>query len=253
MLNNLAFKRMKLLQTHLVRAFSTGDSAIKAFATVNPESMTAKDTKAQNLCGVEWHNTEEWEDLIDPLNGKVMGKIPYTNISETKMFVDSLLSVPKTGLHNPIKNPERYLLYGQVCKKASDLLDDPKVSDFFAKLIQRVVPKSYAQCMGEIVITKRFLENFSGDNVRFLARSFGVPGDRTGQVSQGYRWPYGPVALITPFNFPIEIPALQMMGALFMGNKPIVKVDSKVSLAIEQFVRFLHYCGMPKEDLDLIH
>ena len=253
MLNNLAFKRMKLLQTHLVRAFSTGDSAIKAFATVNPESMTAKDTKAQNLCGGEWHNTEEWEDLIDPLNGKVMGKIPYTNISETKMFVDSLLSVPKTGLHNPIKNPERYLLYGQVCKKASDLLDDPKVSDFFAKLIQRVVPKSYAQCMGEIVITKRFLENFSGDNVRFLARSFGVPGDRTGQVSQGYRWPYGPVALITPFNFPIEIPALQMMGALFMGNKPIVKVDSKVSLAIEQFVRFLHYCGMPKEDLDLIH
>jgi 1-pyrroline-5-carboxylate dehydrogenase len=38
-----------------------------------------------------------------------------------------------------------------------------------------------------------------------------------------------------------------------MGNKVLCKVDSKVSLAMEQFVRFLHYCGMPKEDLDLIH
>ena len=46
--------------------------------------------------------------------------------------------------------------------------------------------------------------------MRFLARSFGVPGDHAGQVSQGYRWPFGPVGLITPFNFPLEIPALQV-------------------------------------------
>lgn len=36
------------------------------------------------------------------------------------------------------------------------------------------------------------------------------------------------MAIITPFNFPLEIPLLQLMGALFMGNKPILKVDSKV-------------------------
>lgn len=46
--------------------------------------------------------------------------------------------------------------------------------------------------------------------VRFLARSFGVPGDHAGQTSNGYRWPFGPVGLITPFNFPLEIPALQV-------------------------------------------
>jgi 1-pyrroline-5-carboxylate dehydrogenase len=49
-----------------------------------------------------------------------------------------------------------------------------------------------------------------------------------GQTSHGLRWPYGPVALITPFNFPLEIPALQLMGALFMGNKPLVHVDHRV-------------------------
>lgn len=36
------------------------------------------------------------------------------------------------------------------------------------------------------------------------------------------------VAIVTPFNFPLEIPVLQLMGALYMGNKPILKVDSKV-------------------------
>lgn len=36
------------------------------------------------------------------------------------------------------------------------------------------------------------------------------------------------------------------MGALYMGNKPLVKVDSKVSVVMEQFTRLLHACGLPK-------
>lgn len=31
--------------------------------------------------------------------------------------------------------------------------------------------------------------------VRFLARSFAVPGNHLGQQSHGFRWPYGPVRL----------------------------------------------------------
>lgn len=64
---------------------------------------------------------------------------------------------------------------------------------------------------------------------RFMARSFGVSGDHAGQMSHGMRWPWGPVGLVTPFNFPLEIPALQLMGALFMGNKPLVHVDHRYS------------------------
>jgi 1-pyrroline-5-carboxylate dehydrogenase len=33
------------------------------------------------------------------------------------------------------------------------------------------------------------------------------------------------VAIIAPFNFPLEIPVLQLMGALYMGNKPLLHVD----------------------------
>ena len=191
MLSHLAKRRIKLIQAHFVRAFSA-EAALNEFATVDPINLT-KSSKAQNLCGGIWSGTQGWEDLIDPMTGQVMGKIPNTNDEEIKPFIDSLKAIPKSGLHNPLKNPDRYLLYGNVCRKAANLLDDPKVTDFFAKLIQRVIPKSHAQCIGEVVVTKKFLENFSGDNVRYLARSFANPGDHNGQMSQGFRYPYGPV------------------------------------------------------------
>lgn len=165
-----------------------------------------------------------------------------------------------------------------------------------------------------VVSLRRFLCCFQ---VRFLARSFGVPGNHAGQQSNGYRWPYGPVsnlpltppchsctcnwvwntslspslfppsewvtkhphllpyfshdpasmgglsirqmffcvqvALITPFNFPLEIPALQLLSSLYMGNKPVVKSDTKVAVVLEQFLRLLHACGLPEIDADMIN
>ncbi|RLN66858.1 hypothetical protein BBJ28_00007751 [Nothophytophthora sp. Chile5] len=147
----------------------------------------------------------------------------------------------------------RYVMYGEICAKAGARFREEEVADYFAKLVQRTSPKSYAQARSEVKVTGKFLENFSGDQVRFLARSFGVPGDHYGQASHGHRWPYGAVALITPFNFPIEIPVLQMMGALFMGNKVLMKVDSKVSIVMQETLRLLHECGMPTTDVDFIN
>jgi 1-pyrroline-5-carboxylate dehydrogenase len=42
--------------------------------------------------------------------------------------------------------------------------------DYFVKLIQRVMPKSDKQCRGEVIVTRKFFENFAGDNVRFLMK-----------------------------------------------------------------------------------
>ena len=38
-----------------------------------------------------------------------------------------------------------------------------------------------------------------------------------------------------------------------MGNKPVIKSASTVSIVIEQYLRMLHHCGLPKSDIDLIH
>ena len=116
-----------------------------------------------------------------------------------------------------------------------------------------MVPKSDVQARGEVQIVRSFLENYSGDNVRYLAESKETPGDYDGQVGRSYRWPLGPVIVISCFNFPLEIPAMQMMGALFMGNKLLLKPDVKTTVVVEQFTRMLHECGLPKCDLDLVH
>jgi 1-pyrroline-5-carboxylate dehydrogenase len=104
-----------------------------------------------------------------------------------------------------------------------------------------------------VKVTAAFLHNFAGDNVRRLAQSFGVPGDHYGQMSVGHRWPYGPVAIVTPFNFPLEIPVLQLMGALYMGNKPLLKPSEQVAVVMEQFLRLLIECGMDPADVDFLN
>lgn len=225
-----------------------------SFATVDPNTLSAENPATLfNLVNGEWQQAQAFEQIPDPMNGELFIQVPATSSEELQPFIDSLASCPKSGLHNPLKNVERYRTYGSVSARAAYMLRLPEVEDFFVRCIQRVVPKSDAQARGEVTVTATFLENFSGDQVRFLARSFGVPGDHGGQKSNGYRWPYGPVAIISPFNFPLEIPVLQMMGALYMGNKVVIKNDSKTSLVLEQFIRLLHVCGMPKTDLDLIH
>ncbi|KAL0721243.1 hypothetical protein Bca4012_035842 [Brassica carinata] len=224
------------------------------FATVDAEEISgAHPAEVQSFVQGKWIGSSNYNTLLDPLNGEPFIKVSEVDESGVQPFIESLAQCPKHGLHNPFKSPERYLLYGDISTKAAHMLALPKVSDFFTRLIQRVAPKSYQQAAGEVFVTRKFLENFCGDQVRFLARSFAVPGNHLGQQSHGYRWPYGPVTIVTPFNFPLEIPLLQLMGALYMGNKPLLKVDSKVSIVMEQMMRLLHYCGLPVEDVDFIN
>ncbi|KAG5097219.1 hypothetical protein AAZX31_17G095100 [Glycine max] len=224
------------------------------FATVEAEEISgSRAAEVLNLVQGKWVGSSNWNTVVDPLNGDSFIKVAEVDETGIQPFVESLSSCPKHGAHNPFKAPERYLMFGEISAKAAHMLSLPKVLDFFTRLIQRVSPKSYQQAFGEVYVTQKFLENFCGDQVRFLARSFAVPGNHLGQQSHGFRWPYGPVAIITPFNFPLEIPVLQLMGALYMGNKPVLKVDSKVSIVMEQMLRLLHTCGLPLEDVDFIN
>lgn len=310
---------MKQLGPILRQRRSLSSSAVpswKTFATVDPWKLSASSTHhVKNLLNGQWVSTAKEQIVIDPMNGEEFLCVPSTSLDESKAFVSSLNQCPKSGLHNPIKSPERYNLLGEVTAKAAAKLRNPEMLEFFAKLIQRVAPKSGAQALGEVKVTQKFLENFGGDQVkknplflfptffmtslslsiplslsfsiyctlclfliliflfffsisfsnhcinqvRFLARSFGVPGDHYGQTSHGYRWPYGPVSLITPFNFPIEIPMLQLMGALYMGNKvkslplPFHPTLSLLSLSLYLFLHTFFLIYILPISLDLSH
>jgi 1-pyrroline-5-carboxylate dehydrogenase len=56
-------------------------------------------------------------------------------------------------------------------------------------------------------------------------------------MSHGTRFPYGAVSVICPFNFPLEIPALQAFGALMVGNHVTLKADQRVAVVMEQFLK----------------
>ncbi len=54
-----------------------------------------------------WVDAAATLSIPDPLSGEPATLIPNTQPSEIEPFVESLRRVPKSGLHNPYKNPQR--------------------------------------------------------------------------------------------------------------------------------------------------
>lgn len=102
----------------IIEFLSEPASRIRLDRSINRESD-------KQIFYVVFHAGHEW--IPDPMNGERFIKMPRTQPSEIQPFIESLKSTPKSGLHNPIKSPERYLLYGEVSKKAANALSDPKV------------------------------------------------------------------------------------------------------------------------------
>ena len=217
------------------------------------EISSSKPARLMNFINGKWVEAKKYRDVVGPMSGEPFIQMPDTSEEELAPFIQSLAKCPKYGLHNPIMNVERYLLYGAISERLADFLRSSEGESYLTRLIQRVMPKDTEQCCNEVSVTATFLENFSGDQVRFLAKGQTTPGNHLGQEAIDYRWPHGPVAVITPFNFPLEIMALQTMGALYMGNKPVLKQATVTSIVAEAFVRLLLHCGMPAQDLLLIH
>jgi 1-pyrroline-5-carboxylate dehydrogenase len=217
------------------------------------EISEAKPARLKNFIDGKWVVAKKYKEVLDPMSGEPFIQMPDTDEKELGPFIQSLAKCPKYGLHNPIMNIERYRMYGEISERVADFLRSGEGESYLMGLIRRVMPKDIEQCRNEVTVTATFLENFSGDQVRFLAKGQTTPGNHLGQEAIDYRWPHGPVAVITPFNFPLEIMALQTMGALYMGNKPVLKQATATSIVAEAFVRLLLHCGMPAQDLLLIH
>ena len=181
MLKNLCKQAPSFSQLLLVssrRSFAS--STLKAFATLDPEKM-GPSTLGYNLLDGQWvNNTKKHMELVDPLNGGTMIKLPDTDKEESQAFIKSMAMCPKTGLHNPIRNKERYLMLAEVNRRVVEALGDPEVFNFFVRCLQKSCPKSTAQATGELKVTMDFFKNYTGDRVRFLAESKRTPGDHLG-------------------------------------------------------------------------
>ena len=196
---------------------------------------------------LECHNSH----LLNPLTGQKSFSVSHLNIYKIEEIKESLKKCPKSGLFNPLKKPFMYRKWGEILFKTASKLHEPEVEEFFKLLMGLCIPKSAIETHKEFLVSRQGIENFCGDNPRFALKGFVVPGDREGQESVGYRFPFGPTALITPFNFPLEIPTLQLIGACITGNKTLIKPDIRGAPVVEALVRLLEHSGMPSDSVIL--
>ena len=121
---------------------------LSSWATVDPSRLGVDATPyaVSNLVDGHWTCSATSMEIIHPLNADApapLFTIPDTSVEELPAYVESLKKATKSGLHNPLKHPERYVLLGEVSRQVGNLLSTPAVAEFFTQLIVTCVPKSY--------------------------------------------------------------------------------------------------------------
>jgi acyl-CoA reductase-like NAD-dependent aldehyde dehydrogenase len=96
-------------------------------------------------------------------------------------------------------------------------------------------------------------------NVGFYAagegkRLFGytAPSDKPRKFAMTVRLPIGVAGLISPWNFPIAIPAKKIFYSLLCGNTAVFKPASDTPLCATKLVEIVEKAGIPKGVLNLV-
>jgi acyl-CoA reductase-like NAD-dependent aldehyde dehydrogenase len=99
-----------------------------------------------------------------------------------------------------------------------------------ASLLSREEGKTLAEGIGEVTMRAgQIFEFFAGEALRLAGES--VPSVRPGVGVEITREPMGVVGIITPWNFPIAIPAWKIAPALCYGNTVVFKPADLVPAA----------------------
>src|SRR4029077_15662857 len=67
------------------------------------------------------------------------------------------------------------------------------------------------------------------------------------------RMPVGVVGAITPWNFPIAIPAWKLCPALVCGNTVVLKPADDTPNPAQRFVELLQEAGLPEGVVQIVH
>ncbi|WP_122467098.1 aldehyde dehydrogenase family protein [Brevundimonas lutea] len=135
-----------------------------------------------------------------------------------------------------------------ILDRAGQLLMERK--DAVGRLLSREEGKTLAEGVGETVRAARILKYFAGEALRVHGQN--LASVRPGVEIQTYRQPVGVYGLITPWNFPIAIPAWKAAPALAFGNTVVLKPAGPTPATAEALVAILHEAGLPKGVLNLV-
>ena len=128
-----------------------------------------------------------------------------------------------------------------VLDRASNILFERR--EQVGRLLSREEGKTLPEGMGETMRAARILKYFAGEALRVHGQN--LASTRPGVEIQTYRQPVGVFGLITPWNFPIAIPAWKMAPALAFGNTVVIKPAGPTPATAEALVSILHEAGLP--------
>ena len=118
------------------------------------------------------------------------------------------------------------------------------------RLLAREEGKTLADGIAETVRAGQIFDFFAGEALRLSGET--VPSVRPGIEVSMTREPVGVVGIITPWNFPIAIPAWKMAPAIAYGNTVVIKPADLVPGCTWALIDILARAGLPKGVLNLV-
>ncbi len=179
---------------------------------------------------------------INPSNEKILGYFQESNKKDLDNAIKSASKGYKTWSNLPA--PKR----GEVLLNISNLLKENK--ERLSKTLTMEMGKVISEARGDVQEAIDVFEYMAGEGRRL----FGIttPSELREKFCMTTRRSLGICALITPWNFPIAIPAWKISAALICGNSVIFKPSSDTPLCGYELVKILDEAGIPPGVVNLI-
>jgi len=197
----------------------------------------------RNLVAGEWIEGEDATDDINPSNtDAVVGRYARGSKADAERAIAAAKAAFPAWSRSGVQ--QRY----EILKKASDEILARK--DELGRLLSSEEGKTLAEGIGETVRAGQIFAFFAGEALRLAGEL--VPSVRPGVEVTIEREPVGVVGLITPWNFPIAIPAWKLAPALAFGNTVVMKPADLVPGCAWALADILDRAGLPKGVLNLV-
>lgn len=196
----------------------------------------------QNLIDGEWVGDEAVPNLNPSNTDDVVGEYARAGRADTERAIAAAKAAFPAWSRSGLL--ERH---GILRKTADEILAR---RDELGRLLSREEGKTLPEGIGEVVRAGQIFDFFAGEVLRLAGES--IPSVRPGVGVEVTREPVGVVGIITPWNFPIAIPAWKIAPALAYGNTVVFKPAELVPGSSWAIVDILHRAGLPKGVLNLV-
>jgi aldehyde dehydrogenase (NAD+) len=119
------------------------------------------------------------------------------------------------------------------------------------ELVSREAGKTRAEGLGEVMRAAQIFQFFAGEAVRYGGEN--LPSVRPDIGVQISRHPVGVVSMITPWNFPIAIPAWKIAPALAYGNAIVLKPSEHTPGVAWELFNIFERNGVPAGVANLVN